>query len=91
MKFKIVKQVDWRYYDLNGRLTREECRYYIKRNGLLSRFYLRAYLQLCGNIVHGGTIMFTSQLLASRFYNREEAERCVKSLKDFPEKFEIMK
>lgn len=56
MKFKVVQKVDWRHYDLNGRLTRKEGKYLVRRNGLISRFYLNAFLRLSGNIVHGGSI-----------------------------------
>lgn len=91
MKFKIVKDIDWRYYNLNGKLIREEGKYFVKRNGMFSRFCPNAYLRLSGNIVHGGKIMFVSQVLASKFRNREDAERFVKSLAVFPEKYEIMK
>lgn len=91
MKFKIVKGIDWRYYDLNGKLIREEGQYLVKRNGLFSRFYPNAYLRLNGDIVYGGIIMFVYRGLASKFSNREDAERFVKSLAVFPEKFEIMK
>lgn len=91
MKFKIVKEIDWRYYNLNGKLIREEGKYFVKRNGLFSRFYPNAYLYLNGDIVHGGKIMFVTQVLASKFIFREDAERFVKSLAAFPEKYEIMK
>ena len=91
MKFKLVKKIDWRYYNLNGKLIREEGKYFVKRDGLFSRFYPNAYLCLSGDIVHGGKIMFTTQILASKFSNREDAERFVKSLAVFPEKYEIMK
>lgn len=91
MKFKIVKGIDWRYYNLNGKLIREEGKYFVKRNGLFSRFYPKAYLHLNGDIDYGGIIMFVTQVLASKFSNREDAERFVKSLAVFPEKFEIMK
>lgn len=91
MKFKIVKEIDWRYYDLNGKLIREEGKYLVKRNGLFSRFCPNAYLYLNGDIVHGGIITFVNQVLASKFSFREDAERFVKSLAVFPERFEIMK
>lgn len=91
MKFKVVQKVDWRHYDLNGRLTRKEGKYFVKRNGLISRFYPNAFLMLSGNIVHGGTIMFTTDILASKFYTREEAERFLRALEVFPERFEIIK
>lgn len=91
MKFKVVQKVDWRYYDLNGKLIRKEGRYFVKRNGLFSRFCPKAYLSLCGNIVHGGKIMFATQVLASKFYTREEAERFLRALEVFPERFEIIK
>lgn len=91
MKFKVVQKVDWRYYNLNGKLIREEGKYFVKRNGLFSRFCPNAYLYLSGDIVHGGIIMFVTQELASKFSNREDAERFVKSLAVFPEKYEIMK
>lgn len=91
MKFKIVKEIDWRYYNLSGKLIREEGKYFVKRNGLFSRFYPNAYLSLSGDIVYGGKIMFVTQVLASKFSNREDAERFVKSLAVFPEKYEIMK
>ncbi len=91
MKFKIVKDIDWRYYNLNGKLIREEGKYFVKRNGLFSRFYPNAYLRLSGDIVYGGKIMFVTQVLASKFSNREDAELFVKSLAVFPEKYEIMK
>lgn len=91
MKFKVVQKVDWRYYDLNGKLIREEGRYFVKRNGLFSRFCPNAYLSLYGNIVHGGKIMFVIQVLASKFYTREEAERFLRALEVFPERFEIKK
>ena len=91
MKFKIVKEIDWRYYNLNGKLIREEGKYFVKRNGLFSRFFPQAYLYLNGDIVHGGKIMFVTQVLARKFSNREDAERFVKSLAVFPEKYEIMK
>ena len=91
MKFKIVKEIDWRYYNLSGKLIREEGRYFVKRNGLFSRFYPNAYLHLSGDIVYGGKIMFVTKVLASKFSNREDAERFVKSLAVFPEKYEIMK
>ena len=91
MKFKIVKKIDWRYYNLNGKLIREEGKYFVKRNGLFSRFYPNAYLCLFGNIVHGGKIMFVTQVLASKFRCREEAERFLRALELFPERFGIMK
>lgn len=91
MKFKVVQKVDWRHYDLKGKLTRKEVRYFVRRNGLLSRFYYNAYLRLSGNVVHGGVIMFTSYILASVFYTREEAERFLRALEVFPERFEIIK
>ena len=91
MKFKVVQKVDWRHYDLNGRLIRKEGKYFVRRNGLISRFYLNAFLRLSGNIVHGGTIMFTTATVASRFYTREEAERFLRALEVFPERFEIIK
>jgi len=90
-KFKVVQKVDWRYYNLNGKLIREEGKYFVKRNGLISRFYLNAFLNLSGNIVHGGTIMFTTATLASRFYTRAEAEQFLRALEVFPERFEIIK
>ena len=91
MKFKIVKEIDWRYYNLNGKLIREEGQYFVKRNGLFSRFYPNAYLYLSGDIGYGGKIMFVTKVLASKFSFREDAERFVKSLAAFPEKYEIMK
>lgn len=90
-KFKVVQKEDWRYYNLNGKLIREEGYYFVKRNGLFSRFYYNAYLRLIGNDVHGGKIMFVTRVLARKFSNREDAERFVKSLAVFPEKYEIMK
>lgn len=91
MKLKVVQKVDWRYYNLNGKLIREEGKYFVKRNGLFSRFWPHAYLRLNGNVVHGGSIMFTSYILASKFYTREEAERFLRALEVFPERFEIKK
>lgn len=91
MKFKVVQKVDWLHYDLKGKLTRKEEKYLVRRNGLLSRFYNNAYLMLSGNVVHGGRIMFTSYILASKFYTREEAERFLRALEVFPERFEIIK
>lgn len=91
MKFKIVKEIDWRYYNLNGKLIREEGRYFVKRNGLFSRFYPNAYLYLNGDIVHDGEIMFFTQVLARKFSYREEAERFLRALEVFPERFEIKK
>lgn len=91
MKFKVVQKVDWRHYDLNGRLIRKEGKYFVRRNGLISRFYLDAFLRLSGNIVHGGTIMFATATVASRFDTREEAERFLRALEVFPERFEIIK
>ena len=91
MKFKVVQKVDWRYYDLNGRLTRKEGKYFVRRNGLISRFYLDAFLRFSGSIVHGGTIIFTTVTLASKFYTRGEAEQFLRALEVFPERFEIIK
>lgn len=90
-KYKVVQKVDWRYYNLNGKLIRKEGKYFVRRNGLISRFYLNAFLNLTGHIVDGGTIMFTTATLASRFYTRAEAEQFLRALEVFPERFKIRK
>ena len=91
MKFKVVQKVDWRYYNLNGKLIREEGKYFVKRNVLFSRFCPNAYLYLNGDIVHGGEMMFVTQVLARKFSNRVDAERFLRALEVFPERFEIIK